>query len=240
MKNILKSALVIFILFVLVISCKEDDEPIPPIVYDSAELLTRNYYTSAAGFDWLVNGQKVATDLRYAFGSKESFQWNADSIAKVKMSIHDSNTESEVFNTIFDVIDGRSYYSALVGSSTSGTVVLSENDPTTPTKGKLRIRFLHAYQDVGPVDIYIGGTTADHKKVTNLDFAELSAYIEVSLAEVGIMIICTKTNIAPDENTNLLTISGDDSHSNGLIYEDALASINTDPTSKFSLFVTEQ
>ena len=39
MKNILKSALVIFILFVLVISCKEDDEPIPPIVYDSAELL---------------------------------------------------------------------------------------------------------------------------------------------------------------------------------------------------------
>jgi hypothetical protein len=240
MKITLKSTLVLSVLFIHLTSCSTTDEPIPPIVYDSAELVTRNYLTSAASFDWLVNGQKVSSDLQYAFGSKGTFQWSADSTAKVKMSIHDSNTESEVFNATFDVIVGRSYYSALVGSSTSSTVVITENDPTTPTKGTLHIRFLHAYQNVGPVDIYIGGTTADHKKVTNLDFAELSAYIEVSLAQVSLMIICTKTNIAPDENTNLLTIGENSVHSTGLIYEDALASINTDPTSRFSLFVTEQ
>ncbi|RLD21822.1 MAG: hypothetical protein DRI71_08350 [Bacteroidetes bacterium] len=240
MKNILKSTLVVFIIFITVSSCKKKDEPVPPIVYDTAELVTRNYLTSASGFDWLVNGNKNSTDLRYAFGSKGPFQWNADSIAAVILSINDADTGTEVFSTTLTVEKDKSYYSGLVGSSTSGTVVFINNDPTPPATGNVRIRFLQAYQDIGAVDISIGGITADHKKVTNLEFAEMSAYIEVSLADASTMIVCTNTGVAPDEATNLLTIGANTSHEAGKIYEEALSSLTTDPISKFTLFVTEQ
>ena len=145
-----------------------------------------------------------------------------------------------MFSTTLTVEKDQSYYSGLVGSSSAGTVVFINNDTTPPTSDNVRIRYLHAYQDIGAVDIYIGGTTADHKKITNLDFAEMSAYIEVSLADVNTMIVCTNTGVAPDEATNLFNIIDDDSHDAGKIYEEALASQTTDPTSKFSLFITEQ
>jgi hypothetical protein len=47
---------------------------------------------------------------------------------------------------------------------TSGTVVLIENDLTAPDSGIVRIRFLHAYQDIDPIDIYNGGITVELKK----------------------------------------------------------------------------
>jgi hypothetical protein len=244
MKSILKSTLVVIILFITVTSCSKDEPtPVPPIVYDTAELLTRNYLTSAAGFDWLVNGNKVSTNLQYAFGGKGTFQWNADSIAAVILSINDADTGNELFTTTLPVAKDKSYYSGLVGSFTAGTgtVVFNENDTTEPTTGNVRIRFLHAYQDLGnEIDIYIGGITADHKKITALDFAEMSAYIEVSLDDVNAMIICTNTGVAPDEATNLLTIGANTAHEAGKIYEDAFASLNTDPASDFDLYVTEQ
>jgi len=241
MKNNLKSTLVVFVLFIHLTSCSTNDEPAPPINYDTATILTRNYLTSAAGFDWLLNGQKVSSDLQYAFGSKGTFQWNADSVAKVVLAINDANTGSEVFTTVVDVVKNQTYYSGLVGSSTTGTVILNQNDSTAPATGNVRIRFLHAYQDIdNKIDIYIGGITADHKKVTALDFAEMSTYIEVSLADANAAIVCTNTGVAPEESTNLLTIGANTSHEAGKIYESALASINTDPASKFSLFVTEQ
>ena len=241
MKNILKSALVVFVLFITVISCgKDDPEPAPPIVYDTAELLTRNYFAAEGGFDWLINGNKISTDLQYAFGSKGPFEWNADSTAVVVLSINDSDTGSEIISEPLPVEKDKSYYSSLVGSGTVLTVVFSQNDTTLPATGNVRIRFLHAYPDADAIDIYIGGITADHKKVTGLNYTELSAYIEVSLADASAMIICTNTGVAPDEATNLLTIGPNTLHDPGKIYEDAFSSLTTDPTSKFSLFVTEQ
>ena len=121
-----------------------------------------------------------------------------------------------------------------------GVVVFGENDLTEPATGHVRIRFLHASQDVGPVDIYIGGTTADHKKVTDLKFSDFSNYIEVSHADVSAMIVCTEAGVLPDPATNLLTIEANTSHEADKIYLDALASETIVATSKVSLFVTEQ
>lgn len=242
MKNILKSALTVFILFFTVTSCSKNDEPTPapPIVYDTAELLTRNYLTDDSGFDWLVNGTKISTDLKYGFGSKGTFQWNADSIAAIILSINLASTTDELFSANIPVEKDKSYYSGLVGSATDGTVVLIENDPTAPATGNVRVRFLHAYQNIDGVDIYIGGTTVDHKKVTNLIFSEMSNYIEVSQTDISASIICTLTGVLPDEATDLFRSLGSSAHEAGKIYQDALASINKNATSDFSLFVTEQ
>ena len=242
MRSILKSASIIFILFFTVTSCNNNDEPTPapPIVYDTAELLTRNYLTDDSGFDWLVNGTKISTDLKYGLGSKGTFQWNTDSIAAVILSINIASTTTELFSANIPVEKDKSYYSGLVGSSTAGTVVLIENDLTAPATGNVRIRFLHAYQDIEPVDIYIGGTAVDNKKVTNLDFSDMSNYVEVSHADVSASIIVTKTDVLPNPATDLLTIEASTTYESGKIYQDALASVNTDATSALSLFVTVQ
>ena len=238
MKNILESTLVVLVLFVVVTSCKRSD-PEPPIVYDTAELLTRSYLTSAAGYDWLINGDKLGPTLPYLAGSKHPFQWDTN-LSEVLLSINDNDTGNEILNITLPVQKDKSYYSMLVGTVSSITMVYGQNDTTPPATGNVRLRFLHAYQDVGPIDIYVGGTTADHKKATNLDYSKLSTYIEVSVADANSVIVCTNTGIAPNVDTNLLTIGANVAHNAGKIYEHGLASKTIDPTSVFTLVVFEQ
>ena len=68
----------------------------------------------------------------------------------------------------------------------------------------------------------------------------MSAYIEVSLDDANVVIVCTNTDVAPEEAINLLTIGANTTHEAGKIYQSTLAIETTDPASKFSLFVTEQ
>ena len=69
MRHILRSSLVVFVLFITLASCSKDEPiPTPPIVYDQAELVTRNYLTTDDAFDWYIDGEKVGSDLAYSFG----------------------------------------------------------------------------------------------------------------------------------------------------------------------------
>jgi len=238
MKKILKSTLVVFVLFITVISCSKDDPPTPPVEYEGAELVSRNYLTADISLNFLMDDVTVNSDLAYAFGGSGAFEWEVGA-SSVTFSIKEDDI-GVLFSADLLVVKDRSYYSAVVGPYPGGVVVFGENDLTEPATGNVRIRFLHAYKGVDLVDLYIGGTTADHKKVTNLDFSDFSNYIEVSHADVSAMIICTEAGVLPDLATNLLTIEANTSHEADKIYLDALASETIDATSKFSLFVTEQ
>ena len=240
MKKTLKTAFIALIALSTAISCSTDEpDPAPPIEYETAELSSRNYITSDLILDFLMDTVKVNSGLSYAFGGKGSFEW-AVGDANVQFSIQNASDNSGLFSANINVEKDKSYYSATAGPATAGVVVWAENDKTLPAEGNVRFRLLNAYQDVGAIDLYIGGTTVDHKVITDLNFGVLSAYIEVSHTDISTMIICTNTGVAPDPNTNLLTTLANTAHEANKIYLDAMASETTDATSKFTLFVTEQ
>ena len=240
MKNVLKSSILTLLVLITIISCKEDEPaPAPPLVYDAAELSTRNYITSDLTLDFFIDTTEVASALAYGFGNNETFEWVVDAPG-VQFAILDASDKSVLFSTGIGVEKDATYYAAVVGPETAGSVVFAENEKTLPATGNVRMRVLHAYQDIGAIDLYIGGTTPEHKVITNLDFSGFSPYIEVSHTDVSTMIICTETGVLPDPATNLLTTLANTAHEADKIYLNALASETIDATSKFSLFVTEQ
>ena len=241
MKNYIKNTLAVLLILSAVISCKTDEPaPAPPLVYEGAEISTRNYITSTLSLDFFIDTTKVGSALSYAFSSRNSFEWVVDAPG-VQFTILDATDNTAVlFTTGIAVEKDALYYAAVVGPETSGSVVFAVNEKTLPAAGNVRMRVLHAYQDVGAVDLYIGGTTPEHKVITNLLFGGLSDYIEVSHTDVSTMIICTETGVLPDPDTNLLTTLENTLHETDKIYLNALASDTKEATSTFSLLVTEQ
>jgi hypothetical protein len=237
----IKNTLAVLLLLVTIISCSKDEDPVPtpPLVYEGAELSTRNYITSDLTLDFFIDTTQVASGLGYGFGDKSAFEWVVDAPG-VQFSILDASDKSSLFSAGIGVEKDATYYAAVVGPAAAGAVVLAENDKTLPQDGNVRMRILHAYQDIGAIDVYIGGTAAENKVITNLGYSGLSTYVEVSHTDVSTMIICTETGVLPDAATNLLNILENTSHEANKIYLNAVASATIDATSAFSLFVTEQ
>ena len=241
MKYLQKLPALILVIFTLLVSCKEDD-PVPaaPLEYDTADLITRNFLTADAAFDWIINENVVAEGVEYSYGNKTEFEWIVDSTT-IDFSVNAAGTSNELFSTPLLVEKDKSYFSALLGSaSTGGLVLLDENDETLPAAENVRIRFLHAYQTSGPVDLYIGGTDPEHKLVDGMEYATMSAYIEVSEVDLNESIICTEKGVVPDPTTNLFTITNSIVHEKGKIYIDILGSATFEPGARLSLFVTDQ
>jgi len=238
----IKNTLAVLLLLVTIISCNKDEDPAPapPLVYEGAALSTRNYITSDLTLDFFIDTARVASGLSYGFGNKSDFEWVVDAPG-VQFSILDATDNTSVlFTTGIAVEKDALYYAAVVGPENAGSVVFAVNEKTLPAAGNVRMRVLHAYQDVGAIDLYIGGTTPEHKVITDLAFGGLTSYIEVSHTDVSTMIICTETGVLPDPATNLLTTLENTLHEADKIYLNALASDTKEATSTFSLLVTEQ
>jgi len=237
--------LIVFISFLLACSTNEP-LPQPPIEYDTAELIVRNYFTDDAAFDFRIDNTAISTEVAYGGGGKGIFKWDSAGDGVLNFSINTSTTETVVFSIGLKAEKDKSYYFCMLGPVTDGWVTLVENNLVSPQAGNARIRFLHAYHQniepilIEPIDIYIGGSTVDFKLITGLNYTELSTTFEVSVLDLSTMIICTETGVLPDPATDLYRNEGSTTHEEGKIYLNALASATIDPTSEFSLFVTEQ
>lgn len=236
----MKNLLLIFAVAFLMLACKKDNEdPQPPDTKASGTLVALNYLTQDEEYDFLMNDSKRIEGVAYAFGGKSAFEWDK-SEGKIKHSINVTAGGDEVFSANIDTVASRSYLSILVGPPTDGRVILSNNDTIPPAATEVKLRFLHAYQNISAIDIYVGGTEEANKVISNLAYAGLSNYVVATEADLTAAIIITETGVAPNIDTNLFTSIDNASHDGGNIYIDAIASQTIDPTSKLSLFIKPQ
>ena len=59
----------ILLLITVVSACKKDEAPAPPVEYDKAKLLTKNYITDDGSLDFLMDELKITEGVAYAFGA---------------------------------------------------------------------------------------------------------------------------------------------------------------------------
>lgn len=230
----------ISILFISLGCSKDSTETNPPeIVYENATMISHNYINSDINVNWHQNSKLLFENQTYAFGGKTEIEWEENQNI-FTIAISNNNDNTEITSEQITVTNGKSYSGFVYGTIGNETLMVSENDITRPQSGNVRVQFMHLYDNLAGVDIYVGGETANDKIVTNLTYGNKSDYYEFTKADIDTRIIVTNTGIAPNNGTNLINIENNDGHTVDKIYIDILAGINYNSTSKLSFFETPQ
>lgn len=220
-------------------SCSDDDEgPIvlPPIEYENAHIDLFNYYDEGSVVNWYTDEVLLEENQKFAFGATREFKFDSnDKTVKITATDKNSNVLTEWTPK---VEEGKLYYSAVTGPSGEAKLIFDECDETAPAADHVRIRFIHSYSGVAAMDIYLGGETADHKIVSNLEYTLFSEYIQVKHSELDVLLVCTPTGVDPNPDTDLYRTVLDGQHDNNSIHNDVFAKRRN--SSEMGLYITPQ
>lgn len=142
------------LLLTVITSCSKDDGPVPP------NLMIVNGLTDGDKVNCIIDGITMATDIA-PLGYSNYIQPSEGSrhIEIVPQAgggvLHAGNYTME---------NNKSYSLFLLGTKKDVLVTPMEDNRGTPASGKVRIRFIHANPNIGPIDIFDAG---DGRGLTN-------------------------------------------------------------------------
>jgi len=207
-----------------ILSCSTSDEPNVPIepIMEEASITTYNYLPTDFNLDWNINESNIATNQKYAFGDGGKITWE-EGKNNVNIEVLNADTKQTILSDIKALTKDTKYIGFAYGSSAEPNLAIFEKDLTAPQDGMVRLRLFHALESTGAVDIYIGGETVDYKKVTNLSYKAISEYIEVSLQDMSGLVVYTQTGVMPNDETDIIRYSGNNSSEEDKTYTHVLA-----------------
>lgn len=239
MKSIILKTLPVLCLAFIFSCAKDTAEPTPPeTVYETAIFKTYNHFNEDTAIDWYNGTNAFVQAQPYAFGGNTELEW-IEGDNDLTISTKNSENETDIASKGVNAEEGKTYSNYLFGSSENKQLIISENDLSSPATGNIRIKFAHFYQDIGAIDIYIGGETANHKKISNLLYGELSDYLEITSNSINTQFVVTPTGVAPNQVTNHINVSNSNTHEAGKVYHNVLASATYTKTSNMKLFIHE-
>lgn len=220
----------------VMMSCSNDNSsPEPEPEMEQAKLTTFNYLPVNFAVDWHVNDEEYQTNQAYAFGGGSTVMWEQGN-NNIKLEVLNTSDKSLVVSDL-ETFDNTDEYIALAfGTLAEPELEVLEKDLTPPASGKVRLRFFHALDGVGAVDIYMGGETAGFILVSNLEYEDDSDYMDVELSKVSGQVVYTPTGVLPNEQTDILRYSDNQSSEADKIYTHILAP-NMNDFSKAGVFI---
>lgn len=239
MKFLIFRIIPVFILATVFSCSKVTTRTAPPDpIYETGTLITHNFLNEDLNIDWYNDAEIIVEGQVYGDGETREIEWVQ---GENDLTINSKNTTNDVLlaSQEFTFNDGKSYSGILYGSLNK-TLLISENNSNAPFTGNVKVQFANLYQNAGEIDIYIGGESELDKKVSSLEYGELSFYIELPKASIDASLIITPAGIAPDLGTNLLNIFDSDVHDVNEIYLDVISSETYDASTPLKLFITNQ
>ncbi|MBS2212639.1 DUF4397 domain-containing protein [Carboxylicivirga mesophila] len=233
----MKKILTILIIGLFIASCGSDktSDPKPEPVMEQAELTAFNFLPVAYGLDWHVNNETFKSNQAYGNGSGATVEWEKGSNS-LKLEVKNTENKTTVITDNHSFVDQKEYIGVVFGTSGEPELEVLEKDMTPPASGKVRVRFFNALDSAGAIDIYLGGETADYKKVSNLAYKASTAYMDVEVSALSGLVVYTSTGVLPDDQTDILRYSGNQSSAADKIYTHLLAP-KLDDFSKAGIFI---
>ncbi len=173
----MKKLLLIFVLIPMVIgSCKKDPEPQPEEIRSFVSILS--LVKQNDNITWLVDGIEVPAEQAYASRILGAVLLDTDS-EEISFTAENSTTGSQIESLLLDMEKDKHYLIVLYGTADEPILEIQDIEFVQPQSGHDRFQFLHASSTVDSVDIYMGGTEAADRVVTDVDYTEFSGYFEV-------------------------------------------------------------
>ncbi len=205
------------------LSCSSNNsDPKPEPELEEATITTFNYLPVAFSLDWQINGSNIASSQAYAFGNGGKVKWETGN-NNLQVEVLNATDKSLVVSYMESFDNDEEYIALAFGTASDPEIEVLEKDLTPPASGKVRVRFFHALDGVSAVDIYLSGETAAFKKVSNLEYKHGTVYMDVEPSELSGQVVYTPTGVLPNEATDVVRYSDNQSSEADKVYTHVLA-----------------
>ena len=174
----MKKLFILSILFSFVfLSCDNEPEPEPEVI--RAYCYLYHFVPELGSVIWEVDDHELPEEQIYAAQFAGAVILETDS-EEISFTVKHSGT-NEILVSYLLQLEKDKYYNVIVrGSSEEPVIRFQEIDLTHPASGNVKFQTLHSIAGQGPIDVYMGGSSADKRGVSNLPYLSLSTPYEVA------------------------------------------------------------
>lgn len=217
-------------------SCLEDPDPLPQTI--NTFHYYYNYLLESYDLQWTVDDEVIGTG--HSYGVPASAVVALDEVEQ-DVLIGASNAENGLLidSLSHHMYENGAYMIAMMGTGEEPHLLCEPMDTRMPTVGLIKYRFLHTAEALGPVDIYIGGSQPEHLVLAEMDYTQVSIYLEATEEQLWTSILLTPANILPADST-ILEYKANTIFITGAIYLCTIEHISGSDTSPYQVQVDNQ
>jgi len=233
----MKKYLVPILLIMLSFSaCLKDPDPITQSI-DTYHYYY-NYLLESYGLQWEIDEHIIG--FGHAYGIPAESLVGLDETEQ-EVLIRSRNAENDLLldSLSYTMFEYGAYMIALMGTQEEPHLICEAMDTRIPSAGRVKFRFLHASESLGPVDIYIGGDQAESLALADVDFTQVSEYLEATEEQLWSSIIVAPANSLPADSI-ILEYTVNTIFQTGGIYLCVLSHISNSSDSPFQIQVDYQ
>lgn len=231
----MKKLFILSILFTLIsFSCSDDPEPEPDLI--RAYCYLYHFIPELGSVIWEVDEVEVPDESTYAtqFAGSVILATETEVIA---FAVKHAGTKEVLASETFQLEKNKFYTVITSGSKEDVTLFIREIDTGRPQSGNVKFHLLHSAPDLNSIDLYMGGTTAEKRLVSDLGYLSLSVPLETLDSEARASITVSKHSEVFNQDSVILSSVYNDRIISGASYLSVLANSSFEPASDLTLWV---
>ena len=224
-------------LLVALAACnKEPESPTPDPV--KSYFIIYNFLAEPYDVIWEIDEKVI--DAVHPYGTSIlEFSIMESEVKDVRFTAMESGG-NRIIKSIVHQAEQQVYYTvSLMGNESDPQILIEPMELEKPSLGQVKLRFMHTALELRSLDLYIGGSSPDHKVLSDIQFAKLTEYLEASQENVWEDIFVTPFNVAPEDST-LLRYSANNVFLPNRVYMGVLGHSTSSTTSSLILQLFDQ
>lgn len=178
-------------------SCLGDPDPVPETI-DTYHYYYNNLLESY-DLKWEIDETVIGTGHSYGYPAQAVVSLETP---EQEVLIQASNPDnSQLIDSLsYTMFENNSYMIAIMGTEEEPHLICELLDTRKPSPGMVKYRFLHTSEAIGPVDIYIGGDQPEHLALADMDYTQISEYLESTQQQLWASVIVSPASIPPADS----------------------------------------
>lgn len=231
-----KIVVLLVIPMMLLQSCLGDPEPIPESI-DTYHYYY-NYLLESYSLQWEIDETVIGSGHNYGIPAQAIV--SLDEVEQeVLIRARNSENKQLIDSLSYTMYETGAYMIAVLGTEEEPHLLCEPMDTRGSSTNRVKFRFLHASEAMGPVDIYIGGDQPENLALAAMDFPQVSEYLEATQEQLWTSVIVTPANSLPADST-ILEYTANNIFQAGWIHLCILEHISSSSESSFQIQVDDQ
>jgi hypothetical protein len=236
MKN---SISILPILLLLVSGCNKDPDPDPSLPDPiRSYMILYNFLTEPFHVSWETDGSVIQATHPYGVPVLGYVTLESNS-QEVNFEVKEAGTSQVIQSDLYEMEKDQYYIVAILGNADKPYILFEPVNMDLPSPDKIRVRFLQAVPDLEPIDIYIGGYTADYRVTSGVTFTDITEYVEVTEEDAWHSLTIAPYEILPSDSS-IYTFTQNEVFEPDRVYLGVIAHLNSSPASDVQLLLYDQ